>query len=198
MSELSFMDNVESKGYGTKSEMYLVYLDIMGRFMDYEMAYKYVEGSAKVEIESATEPGLHLLLEPIILPSIANAMFLAIYGDFEAFLNRICVVHRSNNSYTLGYRDLYGNGIERAVTYLNKVVGLKDIKKSIEWNDLRDWNKIRNILVHNNGVTRDEKDAEAMRKLKIKADNEYNRVSMSIEDLDRFHNLIVQFLMKCV
>ncbi|MEK3905025.1 hypothetical protein [Paenibacillus sp. FSL R7-0179] len=198
MKQLPFFEHVKDRGYDLSSQMYKIYLDIMGTFSNYEFAYQYISGSAKKDIEEAQEPGMHLIIEPLILPAVSNALFIGMYGDVEAYLNKICNAHKTSKNLNISLKDISGQGIERAVTYLNKVVGIEGIKSSTEWSELKKWNLIRNILVHNNGVIRDNNDVTIINSLRLGIDSEENRVSLVIDDCDRFHHLLVNFFRLCI
>jgi hypothetical protein len=150
------------------------------------------------DIESATEPGMHLIIEPIILPSVSSALFIGMYGDLEFYLNSICNAHKNDKNFEIGLKDIAGNGIERAVTYLNKVVGIRNIKNSPEWNELRHWNRVRNILVHNNGVIRNKEDESSIKYLGLNINPKHNKVYLSINDCAKFDKLVVSFSRLCI
>ena len=198
MQQLSYIGKVASKGYGIESEMYSVYMEIMSVFTNYEYAYMYIQGSAKQDIEIAgNDPGMHLIIEPIILPSISNAVFIAMYGDLESALNNICKAHTNEKAHKIKLNDIAGNGIQRAVTYLDKVIQIT-VSDSPEWNELKHWNRIRNILVHNNGVIRDSKDETSIEFLKLSVNRKYNKVYLTINNCERFHELIIRFTSLCI
>ena len=48
-------------------------------------------------------------------------------------------------------KDLKGQGIARAKIFLSKVVGIKKVFDSPEWNEIQNYSKVRNILVHTSG-----------------------------------------------
>lgn len=197
MDQLAFLDLVRSKGYDISSEMYSVYSEIMFIFTNYEFTYNYVLGSAHEDIQAAEEPGMHLLIEPIILPSVANALFIGMYGDVEASLNIICTAHANEKGARLKFKDIAGSGIVRAADYLSKVIDI-DVKSTVEWNTLKHWNNVRNILVHNNGVIRNTNDEDSIRILQLKTNPKYNKVYLTIDDCDKFHLLIIDVFKKCI
>gem|GEM_PF-3230859 len=198
MEQLSFIENLKQKGFDITSEMYSIYMEIMSTFWRYEATYNYISGSAKEDIEEASEPGDHLIIEPIILPSVSSAIFLGMYSDFEAFLNMICKAHRNNTGQAIALNDISGNGIERAATYLTKVVEIKNLKNSSEWNELKHWNRVRNILVHNNRVIRNDQDEKSINFLNLNVNRKENRVYLLVNDCKKFHDLIVRFFKLCV
>jgi hypothetical protein len=192
------MQYVQSKGYDLDSEMYAIYSEIMGTFSNYEFTYQYISGSAKEDIESATEPGMHLIIEPIILPSVSSALFIGMYGDLEFYLNLICAAHKNDLKLDIALKDIAGSGIERAATYLSKVVGIGTVKNSSEWNELKHWNRVRNILVHNNGIIRNQDDERSIAFLGLNINPKHNKVYLSITDCEKFERLVVRFTKLCI
>ena len=198
MQQLSYIGRVESKGYGIESEMYNVYMEIMSVFTNYEFTYNYIQNGAREDIETAgKEPGMQLIIEPIILPSISNAVFIAMYGDLESALNNICKAHTNHYAQKIKLNDIAGNGIQRATIYLDKVIQI-NVSDSKEWNELKHWNRVRNILVHNNGVIRDVKDETSIEFLKLAINTKHNKVYLTVNDCNNFHGLVVRFTSLCI
>lgn len=198
MEQLSFISKVAAKGYNIQSEMYSVYIEIMNTFTNYEFTCSYIKNGAREEIETAgKEPGMHLIIEPIILPSISNAIFIAMYGDLESALNNICRAHTNHYKKRIKLNDVAGNGVQRAVTYLDKVIQI-DISNSQEWNELMHWNRVRNILVHNNGIIRDAKDEKSIEFLTLCTNRKKNKVYLTVNDCDKFHELVIRFTSLCI
>lgn len=198
MSKTPFYEYMKQKGYDLSSPMYQTYLDFMATFGNYELACTYIAGSAKQDIEAAKEPGMHLIIEPLIIPAVSNALFIGMYGDAEAYLNKICNVHKELKNLNINLKEIAGQGIERAGTYLNKVVGIEGIKSSTEWSELKKWNIVRNILVHNNGVIRDNNDLTAIKSLELKIDSDENKVVLILKDCDRLNLLLYNFFKLCI
>ena len=80
-----------------------------------------------------------------------------IWGYFEHELDKLCLLYQSEKSYKLALSDLTRKGIDRAVNYLQKVAGLDPHKESKEWFQLKNIQKIRNIIVHKDGKLLDHK-----------------------------------------
>jgi hypothetical protein len=87
-----------------------------------------------------------------VFPSIQwmSSLLLA-YGIFEKTLNDICR-KKNNNNIGLSVRDISGQGIERAKTYLQKVCGINTPFSSSEWNKIVEISKIRNVIAHTSGT----------------------------------------------
>lgn len=198
MKQVSFMDVPVQKGHSIGSKVYEVFGEFMLTFTSYEMSYKYVFHTAKEEIAQATEPGGHLLLEPIIVPSICSAIFVAMYGDFEGYLKLLCKSLGESKNSKIKISDIKGQGIVQAVDYLYLVINVNNIKQHQEWRKLKNWNIIRNILVHNNGQLRDEKDLQAVKDLNVGYNQKKNKVYITYDNCEDFHSTIVEFFKKCI
>ena len=80
-----------------------------------------------------------------------SSLFVTCYSFFEHELNELCGYFHKHQSCPIKINDLKGDGIFRAKIYLKKVVGIEFPDQSTSWEDIVDYNKIRNIIVHNNG-----------------------------------------------
>ncbi|MGI6366134.1 MAG: hypothetical protein ACOX2G_10500 [Bacillota bacterium] len=80
---------------------------------------------------------------------LRSSLFVTIYAAVENHLNRLC--RRLAKGDGLAVEDLRGNGIIRAGTFLSKVCRVDFPWDSEEWNQLKEYNQLRNILVHNDG-----------------------------------------------
>ncbi|MFK3812379.1 hypothetical protein [Bacillus halotolerans] len=84
---------------------------------------------------------------------IRKTIFLQTYFSFESYLNNVCDSQKKQLYLNLSYKDMKGQGIERAKLYLCKACGLiTDAFSSNEWKTIRDYNTLRNAFVHNNGI----------------------------------------------
>lgn len=88
-----------------------------------------------------------------IFPMILwKSLFLSSYFLLENSLDLICKNLKKSNSNKLPLSDISGNGIFRSSLYLKKVC---DVVKSFQSNtrtEITDFNKIRNVLVHSDGI----------------------------------------------
>ncbi|MEC0534306.1 hypothetical protein P8863_17640 [Bacillus spizizenii] len=199
MDQFSFVQDAVSKGNDLSSDLFAVYMEIASTFQNYETTFNYFYEKTKEDVDAKNNSnGEHLLIEPIIIPSVSSALFTGIYGDFEYFLNLICNAYKTKHGYKIDLKDISGNGIERAVLYLTKVVQVRDLKKTPEWNKLKHWNRIRNIIVHNNRVIRNKEDKDSIIFLNLNINKKQNRVYLLIDDCKRFHDLILNFLRICI
>lgn len=88
-----------------------------------------------------------------IFPMILwKSLFLSTYFLLENSLDQISKNLRNSNSYKLSIKDITGLGIYRSSLYLKKVCGIVEPFQSESWLRITDFNKIRNVLVHSDGI----------------------------------------------
>jgi len=81
---------------------------------------------------------------------LRSSLFVTIYSVVENELNTLCKQLAKKDG--LKVEDLRGNGIQRANTFLVRVCRVDFPEDSQEWQLLRDYNQIRNLIVHGNGM----------------------------------------------
>lgn len=74
------------------------------------------------------------------------------YALFERQLNEVCAFAQSRRGLELKVVDTYGNGIDRAKTYLSKVFGVKHVFSTHGWGQAKLYGALRNVIVHHAGV----------------------------------------------
>lgn len=80
-----------------------------------------------------------------------SSAFLTLYANFETELNNLCKILKKQFSLNISLKDLKDNGIDRATIYLEKVACLNINKNLIEWSDIKELQKIRDLIIHNAG-----------------------------------------------
>ena len=80
-----------------------------------------------------------------------NSIFNTAYTIFENHMNELCKILAKNTVTELGLKDIKGLGIERAKIFISKVIGIKDVFSSSEWEEIKEYSRVRNILVHTSG-----------------------------------------------
>lgn len=70
---------------------------------------------------------------------------------FEHELDELCSLYKEEKRYRISLSDLKGKGIDRSTAYLGKVAGVNTYKDSMEWHEIKNIKKIRNIIVRQNG-----------------------------------------------
>ena len=91
----------------------------------------------------------HKLLK--VFPDLLlEALFITAYSYFEKELDDVCGSLKERCSFSLSLSDLNGKGVFRSLLYLKKIARLNIDSKIV--NRISIYNKIRNCIVHNNGV----------------------------------------------
>jgi len=89
-------------------------------------------------------------------PSLQRrSALLTVCSYFEHELDQLCLLYQSEKSFRLALSDLNGKGIDRSISYLEKVAGLYVHRASPVWKDIKNIQKIRNLIVHGGGRLRD-------------------------------------------
>lgn len=91
------------------------------------------------------------LLFEVDLPNLQRkSAFVTLLSFLENELNNLCRLLKRERNLTLAFSDLSGNGIERASSYLKKVVQLA-WNQGNDWQEMLKFRDIRNYIVHNDG-----------------------------------------------
>lgn len=77
------------------------------------------------------------------------SLFLSLYAFLEVILKELCRFEQVERGISKSLTDLQGGVIDRAKTYLKKEIGVDFPGKSKEWNEIKDYQKLRNHLAHN-------------------------------------------------
>lgn len=113
-----------------------------------------------------------------IFPDILwRTTFLHSYFLLESSLDQICKNLRQTEDYKLTLSDIAGNGIFRASVYLKKVCNINEPFTGNTWARLMDYNKLRNIFVHSDGL--------ASRKTAVELAKRNEGLLIAIMDLDK-------------
>lgn len=120
------------------------YLDIIETQLDSEEQY-YSEMSDEVGHESSN------------FSEIANLMrmsfIVTLFSYLESWLNNHCSIRQQVDGFEVSIHDIQGKGIQRAKTYMTKVLGSSfPFNSSHLWEEIQWHAKLRNCIVHNNGV----------------------------------------------
>ena len=87
-----------------------------------------------------------------IFPSIQwSSMFITAFNLFEKTLSDACIISGAISNINIKLNDIRGKGIERAKTYLSKVQNIHEPFRKKEWNQAKNYSKIRNVLSHTYG-----------------------------------------------
>jgi hypothetical protein len=89
-----------------------------------------------------------VILESMGIQIFRSYFFVAIYQHFENLLIKLCN-EKENNPDLINFRDIYGkNCIDKCKTFLTKVVKIR-LPDETPWQKMSNYNKLRNIIVHN-------------------------------------------------
>ncbi len=123
------------------------------------------------------------------------SQLLVVYGYFEKLLNDICNEQRAAQNFSLSLKDLHGQGIERARNYLVKVVGLKKVFSTPEWQSIKSIGVLRNCVAHRDGFVDFEPDIpkSIYSKLRKIEGVELRQETMNQEDAQIYFNEQVVF-----
>ena len=80
-----------------------------------------------------------------------HSQFVTTYALFEKQLNNLCEIVGQRKDSELELKDIYGQGIARARTYLVKVGGVKQPFDNINWQHAKFFADIRNAIIHKGG-----------------------------------------------
>lgn len=82
-----------------------------------------------------------------------DSFFVMIYSDLESKLLQYCHDLQEKNHAVLSASDMKGNPLEQAKTYLEKYLQMKFLfVKNREWDEIQKIRRVRNSIVHNQGV----------------------------------------------
>lgn len=97
-------------------------------------------------------------------PSVLRgSLLMFLIGFLENELQVLCSHLRDTHKFELSPSDLRGKGIVLYQTYFKKVAGLSFPDQTPTWREILFLNDVRNHIVHNGGVVKDEKLRTAIR-----------------------------------
>lgn len=81
-----------------------------------------------------------------------NSLFITLYSLLEHELDHLCRYLCEEYNYSIKFSDYREkNGIQRAKCYLKKIARIDFPDKTSSWDSIANYNRIRNLIVHNNG-----------------------------------------------
>jgi|GEM_PF-2505678 len=117
--------------------------------------------------EKASKENLNESINPRFSPEIQfenifpdilwRTTFLHCYFLLEYSLDQVCKNIQQVENHKLKLNDINGNGIFRASVYLKKVCNIISPFETQNWAKLSDYNTLRNIFVHSDGVAQNVK-----------------------------------------
>lgn len=126
-------------------------------------------------------------------PIAYQSYLLTLYAIVEASLDRYCELCAERMNLKVKLEDFKDKGITRAVNYLEKCVGLDNIKSDIKWGRMQLINDMRNDFIHRAGYsTQLNKIRKYESELKVNIDN--GKIYLSYEDVIRIYEYVEQFM----
>jgi hypothetical protein len=116
-------------------------------------------------------------LDSIFLEHFPNlqrrSAFLSLYGFLEYELDKLCILFKETNNFSIELKDLKYLGIDRSITFLTKVANLPIDKGNDKWGEIKSIQKIRNLIVHNDGKLIDINGIPRAKEIEIVKKNEF-------------------------
>ncbi len=84
-----------------------------------------------------------------------SSSLISLFGFLENELDKLCALVQVTSKNPVELKDIIGKGIERSTKYLIKVGKLDNIKQNDSWRKIKEIQKIRNLVVHNDGKLTD-------------------------------------------
>ncbi|GAA5140130.1 hypothetical protein [Alloalcanivorax gelatiniphagus] len=81
-----------------------------------------------------------------------ESLVITVFNFLEHQLNSLCHIFYESISSNLKLKDIHGQGVERALLFLTKVVNIDLASFGAELPAIKGVNLVRNIIVHNGGV----------------------------------------------
>jgi len=139
------------------------YYDRVENFFDEEkirIENEFEESASKINLLSLQDKqelignfGWELSSSQSDFPSLLrSSAIITIYNLIEQYLDEICHHFGSRGISKIQLKDINGKGIERAKTYLTKVVGIEFKTFNSQWSFIKKLNLIRNYIVHSGSI----------------------------------------------
>ena len=102
-----------------------------------------------------------------------SSTLISLFGFLENELDKLCNLIQNSTENPVELKDFAGKGIERSTRYLAKVGKLDNIKKTDYWRRIKEIQKIRNLVVHNDSKLTDLNDELKNEESRIVLNSEY-------------------------
>lgn len=114
-------------------------------------------------IESAAED--YAELHETFPAMFRSSLFVMCMADFEHTLNGLAELFQNARKLELSFKEIRGEGMERARIYLKKVAQVGFPDTSPEWSEIKTFSALRNLMVHADGrIPLDHKDRPLLEK----------------------------------
>lgn len=141
------------------------YVDVVERFLATSLEDEVAQAEKlKVEVPDEYLVDLYDDLSLIqwqfseLFPQVFRySLFVTCFTWFEHNLERLCKGYKRRAKPSLVLAEISGRGIDKYKTYLKKVVGIEKFPDNDDtWRNVRACQRIRNIIVHQNGWVRSD------------------------------------------
>ncbi|WP_366924739.1 hypothetical protein MFMK1_001734 [Metallumcola ferriviriculae] len=126
------------------------------------------------------------------IPLSYYSLVLVMVSLLEEAFNTLCRAYCIINKYQIVQKDMAGQGLERAVNYLEKVASVRGIKSDTQWEYVKTIRDARNMVVHNGGRVTGKKDA--YKKFGFYLHEEDSRLDFEHDDIVRMYEAIMEFI----
>ena len=80
---------------------------------------------------------------------LMNSTFISSYSLFESSFSRICKHAQKEKGTQINLNDLSGKGINQCKKYIEKAIEIDLSSLCTNWQEIQNYNKVRNLIVHN-------------------------------------------------
>jgi hypothetical protein len=80
-----------------------------------------------------------------------ESLVVFLYSNLEHYLQKICNYFQCMKKINVSYTDIQGKGIFQAIHFLKLLCNI-NLKEAKEWHEINCFNKVRNAIVHKNGL----------------------------------------------
>ncbi len=158
----------------------------------------YFENAQRADANGDEEKSNEQMIQAIefrttVRPQAYSSWVLLLYSFLEEGFNTLCRAYQNKNSYTISYLEVKGKGLERAVTYLSKVCGVKGIKQHKLWRKIVFLRNLRNRLVHDAGrVKKEESFAKVAEEFNCYI-NDYGMIEVDYDLASDLYRSVIEF-----
>lgn len=136
-----FYENIKSLIKLSENSLHLI------EKQNLEFISKLIKGEAS---ESWMDESAHIANSDWIM---LNSIFISMFSHLEFRLFRFCKIIEKESDSKIKIEHLSGSGIAKFYNYLNLVANVKTANKNATYfNELKKFQKIRNLIVHNGGI----------------------------------------------
>ncbi|WP_342468342.1 hypothetical protein NSS78_08555 [Bacillus sp. FSL W8-0920] len=123
-----------------------------------------------------------------------QGLFTQTFFIFEYYLNQLYIEFKLEQDHKVNYKDMHGSGIKRAHLYLSKICSIDKPFQTNEWKLLKDYNKVRNAIAHENGEMNENVNLKGF--VKIEYNNSPDTFILEEDFVDNFLKTIEGFRSK--